>query len=197
MLVTIHVSELQKQLGFINLIYFLHQALILCCWVYISKGLQPTGSVSCRDSQQTSWLRGCGSTMGSAACLLSRPFMSHREVVSTGMAVWFTSLTLQLQPVITVWCSPGVCVREASGRENKNVRARDKEDMTCGMCIQLCVSYMCMCLFVLKKLCPHVLYIFAIPSDTALNVTFLLLLLWPWVVVLRLFPASTYVSCGN
>lgn len=100
---TIHVSELQKQLAFINLIYFLQKALILCCcWVYISKGLQPTGSVSCSDSQQRSWLWACGSTMGSAACLLSRPFMSRRKVVSTGMAVWFTSLTLWLQAVIAI-----------------------------------------------------------------------------------------------
>lgn len=72
-------------------------------------GLQPKGSSSCRDSQQKSWSQGCGSSMGVAACWLSRPFMSHRELVCSRKAVRFTSLTLWLQAVITVRASMSVC----------------------------------------------------------------------------------------
>lgn len=112
------------------------------------KGLQPKGSVPCCDSHQRPWLWGCENTMGSAACWLARPFMPPRDVVSTGMAVWFTSLTLTLGSNHNMGFSCCLCTCVSEG-ETPNAQAREAQDKRIvwwHVHSTVCHVFLCLCL---------------------------------------------------
>lgn len=128
-LVTVHVPELKKtQLGLINLIF---DPLLLLS-LHLQRDSSSRGSVSCCNPPQKSWLWGCSSTTGSAACWLSKPLMSCRKLVSTRKAL--SIYQLELMTVDGNHCmrfSWWLCARvnECLRRERQN------SDNLCHVCV--------------------------------------------------------------
>lgn len=137
MLVNIYVSELKTQLDVINLIYFLHQALILYCCV----------SCECTSPAQEECLlpwfpaevpSGCGSTYSNqhAGC---PGFHASQELVSIvkGSLIHLLALaTIGINDSVKIF---NVFMCECMGGKNKNSQAQRKETNISGMCINLCV----------------------------------------------------------
>lgn len=158
MLVIIHVSELQKQLGFINLIYFFQQALILCCcWLYISEGAPAQGEHLLPWFPSETLAVVLWEHRGFNSMLVVQAFHGPQ---GTGVYWdgWFTRLTLTVGSNHNMGFSWRlyICVHGCLGRRKIKVQAREardkRVDMICDMCIQLCVSCIFVCLFVLTQL---------------------------------------------